>query len=184
MDDGDGKHIISIQLRLQVHRPSAHNTARPDTPTRPSHPAPLAPAPPAPAKIKEVRHTFLSAQQRKIRQDKELAAQAREAARLAAVAAEEAEVQRLRRQRSKLERPQPNYTPGVSEGCRGKRYARRDVRVGDTIRVTARVEEYSRRRAEGFQVVRQLWCDESSGGKLGKLVPLSLVVGRHAREIP
>ena len=60
------------------------------------------------------------------------------------------------------------YTPGLSEEYKGKRYVRRDVRVGDTIRVVARVDEWVRRRSEGSQVVRGLWCDESSGGRLGE----------------
>lgn len=48
-----------------------------------------------------------------------------------------------------------------------KVYARKDVRVGDTLKVTARVDEWVRRRREGEEVVRGLWCDESSGGKVG-----------------
>jgi hypothetical protein len=165
VDDGDGKHIISIHLRLQIHKDPTTRVARP-SPARPPQPPPAA-VPDTPMANCSTRSTFLSAQQRKIRRDKELAAAARLQARAAQIAAEE-EASKLAQAKSRP-KSRPVYTPGISEEYKGNRYVRRDIRVGDTIRVVARVDEWDRRRAEGMQVVRGLWCDEASGGKLGEL---------------
>ena len=50
-----------------------------------------------------------------------------------------------------------------------KGYARKDIRVGDTVRIVGRVNEYPRRKAGGeMEWVREVVVDEASGGSVGK----------------
>jgi hypothetical protein len=57
----------------------------------------------------------------------------------------------------------------------GKVYERKDVRVGDTVRIIGKVDEWWRRKAGGGgEAVRQVVVDEGSGGSIG---PFPVVVG-------
>lgn len=47
---------------------------------------------------------------------------------------------------------------------------KRDIRVGDTVRVVGKVDEFMRTNVEGKEWVRRLWVDESSGGSIGACV--------------
>lgn len=50
-----------------------------------------------------------------------------------------------------------------------KTYARKDIRVGDTVRVIGRIDEYARKKASGeLEWVRTLWVEEGSGGSIGE----------------
>jgi len=50
-----------------------------------------------------------------------------------------------------------------------KAYARKDVRVGDTVRVIGRVDEWQRRKAGGeAEWVRQVVVEEGAGGSVGQ----------------
>jgi len=49
-----------------------------------------------------------------------------------------------------------------------KVYARKDVRVGDTIKVIGRVEEWMRKKAGGgLEWIRGVGVDEGQGGSIG-----------------
>lgn len=51
-----------------------------------------------------------------------------------------------------------------------KAYARKDVRVGDVVRVVGKLDEWQRRKAGGeVEWVRQVVVEEGSGGRVGKL---------------
>ena len=57
-----------------------------------------------------------------------------------------------------------------------KVYARKDVRVGDTVRVIGRVDEWMRRKTGGeAEWVRQVIVEEGAGGSVGRLSDLSMV---------
>jgi len=50
-----------------------------------------------------------------------------------------------------------------------KAYARKDVRVGDTVRVIGRVDEWQRRKATGaMEWVRQVIVEEGAGGSISE----------------
>jgi multidrug efflux pump subunit AcrB len=50
-----------------------------------------------------------------------------------------------------------------------KTYVRKDIRVGDTVRVVGRIDEYARKKASGeLESVRTLWVEEGSGGSIGE----------------
>lgn len=60
-----------------------------------------------------------------------------------------------------------------------KFYLRKDVIVGDTVRIVGRVNEFPRRRAGGvLEWFREIVVDEGSGGSLGE--SRSLRCTRHA----
>lgn len=54
-------------------------------------------------------------------------------------------------------------------GSKTKTYVRKDIRVGDTVRVIGRIDEYARKKASGeLEWVRTLWVEEGSGGSIGE----------------
>jgi hypothetical protein len=54
-------------------------------------------------------------------------------------------------------------------GTKTKTYVRKDIRVGDTVRVIGRIDEYARKKASGeLEWVRTLWVEEGSGGSIGE----------------
>jgi hypothetical protein len=57
----------------------------------------------------------------------------------------------------------PAFKPMIT-----KTYARKDVRVGDTLRVVGKVEEWGRRKAGGgVEWIRGVGVDEGQGGSIG-----------------
>lgn len=46
-------------------------------------------------------------------------------------------------------------------------YVRKDVRVGDVVRIIGRVNEYPRRKPHRMEWVREVVVDEGSGGSIG-----------------
>lgn len=53
-----------------------------------------------------------------------------------------------------------------------KVYGRKDIRVGDTVRVVGKVEEYARQRDEALEWVRTVTVEEQSGGSIGEARPM------------
>ena len=54
-----------------------------------------------------------------------------------------------------------------------KMYQRKDIHVGDTVRVVGRVDEWARKRAGGeLDWVRQLVVEEGSRGSISECIPL------------
>ena len=50
-----------------------------------------------------------------------------------------------------------------------KVFERKDVRVGDVVRIVGKVEEWQRRNSEGVQWVRQVVVTDAAGGSVGEL---------------
>lgn len=50
---------------------------------------------------------------------------------------------------------------------RTKVYDRKDIRVGDTVRVVGKVEDYARQREGALEWVRTVTVEEQSGGSIG-----------------
>lgn len=50
---------------------------------------------------------------------------------------------------------------------RAKVFDRKDIRVGDTVRVIGKVEEYARQRDGALEWVRTVTVEEQSGGSIG-----------------
>ena len=62
----------------------------------------------------------------------------------------------------------------VSTKNMGKVYLRKDVMVGDTVRIVGRVNEFPRKRAGGvLEWFREVVVDEGSGGSIGKCLHCS-----------
>ena len=56
-----------------------------------------------------------------------------------------------------------------------KVFERKDVRVGDVVRIVGKVEEWQRRNSEGVQWVRQVVVTDAAGGSVGELSFLILL---------
>jgi hypothetical protein len=52
-----------------------------------------------------------------------------------------------------------------------KTFVRKDVSVGDTVRVVGRLDEYARKKAGGeVEWVRGLYVEQGSGGSIGACI--------------
>jgi hypothetical protein len=69
---------------------------------------------------------------------------------------------------SKERKLNPRSTTASTSNTNTKTYARKDIRVGDTVRVVGRIEEWARRKASGgLEWVRGVGADQGQGGSIG-----------------
>jgi len=136
VDDGDGKHVLPITVRLPLV-----NIA-PPIPTSVSQPS---------------TQTQLQSQSQRHSQTQSthfVPAKERKAARKAAVL--ESQLQSQIQARS-------NEKEKMDGKVKEKGYVRNDVRVGDTVRVKGRIDEYRR----GMEWVRVVVVELGNGGSIG-----------------
>ena len=136
VDDGDGKHVLPITVRLPLV-----NIA-PPIPTSVSQPS---------------TQTQLQSQSQRHSQTQSthfIPAKERKAARKAAV---------LESQLQSQSQSQSNEKEKMDGKVKEKGYVRNDVRVGDTVRVRGRIDEYRR----GTEWVRVVVVELGTGGSVG-----------------